>query len=243
MEFEGSAGTNASDLAALSQSDDARFDGQDVFLRLGSGESITLNSISLENNARLYFELERSAELPSTEDASVTVLTLLDQSTVSRGSIFYFGGEASASTNSENSVQLLLGAPLTVHGIFALGDASSVSASESGTGKVVVVGDSGYAYDGWLLGDITLNAELEISRGATLYWATQGFNSETVSVSGTGLISNYGDFQLNIGTGSLGVDVVNTGSMTFFFSNINITNFKSISIWMFFCFYNFCYFK
>ena len=29
----------------------------------------------------------------------------------------------------------------------------------------------------------------------------------------------------------------------FFITNINITNFKSVCIRMFFCFYNFCYFK
>ena len=189
------------------------------WLEIQAGETISVNSISLEvevdasNAPTSYGALKVLADGDGT--AETTTLNLAGRSTVASGAsldIGYFG------LTTNDTIQLNLGNDLTIHGSLGL-YGSNITFSNTNAGRVVVSESGSLLVDG----QITLDLGLTTERGGvqTWYGGTYGENF----IRGSGQIENSGLIKVEqyYNDFSLGVDVVNDGVFDIRFTNSGIT--------------------
>ena len=189
------------------------------WLEIQAGETISVNSISLEvevdasNAPTSYGALKVLAD--GDDIAETTTLNLAGRSTVASGAsldIGYFG------LTTNDTIQLNLGNDLTIHGSLGL-YGSNITFSNTNAGRVVVSESGSLLVDG----QITLDLGLTTERGGvqTWYGGTYGENF----IRGSGQIENSGLIKVEqyYNDFSLGVDVVNDGVFDIRFTNSGIT--------------------
>ena len=174
------------------------------WLEIQAGETVSVNSISLEvdasNTPISYGALKVLAD--GDDIAETTTLNLAGRSTVASGAsldIGYFG------LTTNDTTQLNLGNDLTIHGSLGL-YGSNITLSDTSAGRVVVSESGSLLVDG----QITLDLDLFTERGGVQTWSAFYYDH---SLQGSGRVENSGLIKVLQADGdfSLGMDVVNDG--------------------------------
>ena len=136
------------------------------WLEIQAGETISVNSISLEvevtRQMRLLLTERLRYWLMAMAHAETTTLNLAGRSTVASGAsldIGYFG------LTTNDTIQLNLGSDLTIHGSLGL-YGSNITFSNTNAGRVVVSESGSLLVDG----QITLDLGLTTERGGVQTW-------------------------------------------------------------------------
>ena len=183
------------------------------WLEIQAGETVSVNSISLEvdasNTPISYGALKVLADGDGI--AETTTLNLAGRSTVASGAsldIGYFG------LTTNDTTQLNLGNDLTIHGSLGL-YGSNITLSDTSAGRVVVSESGSLLVDG----QITLDLDLFTERGGVQTWSAFYYDH---SLQGSGRVENSGLIKVLQADGdfSLGVDVVNDGVFDLRLTNI-----------------------
>ena len=192
-------------------------------LTVDAGETVSLNSFSLETSTAYGTSTTTttvgtlSLEGDFDATAETTTLNVADQSTVAYGSSLYVG---SASSTSTDTVNLVLGEALTVHGGITLRTGAAVNSG--GNGKILI-SETG---QGAIWDSVELNLDVEIEAGGGLSLAPFG----PQVISGSGQIVSSGAIEAGVYNGiAIGVDIVNHGDLELRFDNTSSGAFEVVA--------------
>ena len=192
-------------------------------LTVEAAETVSLNSFSLESETTYgsatttttVGTLSLEGDFDAT--AETTTLNVADQSTVAYGSSLYVGG---AESTSIDTVKLVLGGALIVHGGITLGSGAVVDSG--GNGKIVI-SEIGQGFI-WDSAELNLTVEIEAGGGLSLT------PLDPQVITGSGQIINSGVIEAGVYNGiSVGVDIVNHGDLELRFDNTSIGAFDVVA--------------